>query len=315
LTARVEPRVVWLNGAFVEQDAALVSVLSHGLHCGTGVFEGIRAYAIGDGPAVFRHVEHLQRLQRSAELIRMELPFSVEEVRAAIRELIAVNGFDACYIRPLAFRGWGELGINPATNPVEMAVAVWPQAVSFGGDDGLATIRTTLSPWRHGERSLPAEAKVTGRYATAALARVEAIERGFDEALLLTHSGHVVEAAIENLFCVRDGALVTPPLGDEGPLPGITRATAIELAEEDGIACTESTVRLDDVLAADEVFCTSTAGEIASVAEVDGHRFDAPGPVTRRLHAAFREVVLGRDARFRHWLDPVVQSGEPSLSR
>ena len=298
---------------FVEQDAALVSVLSHGLHCGTGVFEGIRAYASAEGPAVFRLQEHLERLRRSAAAIRMELPFSLDEVRAATLELIRVNRFDACYIRPIAFRGWGELGVNPATCPVEMAVAVWPQPVSFGGDEGLATIRTTVSPWRHGERSLPAEAKVTGRYATAALARVEAIERGFDEAILLTHAGLVIEAAIENLFLVQDGTLVTPPLAD-GPLAGITRATVIELAEEDGIACREESLTLDDVLAADEVFCTSTAGEVASVSAIDDHEFRAPGPMTRRLHAAFREVVVGRNERYRHWLDPV-RSEEPSLSR
>jgi branched-chain amino acid aminotransferase len=314
LSERVQPQTVWLNGVFVEQEAALVSVLSHGLHCGTGVFEGIRAYATAEGPAVFRLHEHLERLQRSAAAIRMELPFSLEEIRAAIRELIRVNRYDACYIRPIAFRGWGELGVNPATCPVEIAVAVWPQPVSFGGDKGLATIRTTVSPWRHGEMSLPAEAKVTGRYATAALARVEAIERGFDEAILLTHAGLVIEAAIENLFTVRDGVLVTPPLSD-GPLAGITRATAIELAEEDGITCREESLTLDDVLGADEIFCTSTAGEVASVSELDGCAFAAPGPVTRRIHAAFQEVVLGRDARYRHWLDPVARSEEPSLAR
>lgn len=298
-------RVIWLDGILVPWDDARVHVLTHALNHGTAVFEGIRCYATGGGPVLFRLEDHVERLGRSARTLDMKLPATADELAAAARELVVANELGACYLRMLAYRAYGEMGIDARRSPVSIWIAAWAQAPSFPPAAYEAGLRVTISSWRRGDANvIPPSAKIAGAYVTSSLARGEAARAGFDEAIMLAPNGNVSEASIENVFAVRDGELRTPPLSD-GPLPGITRATVIDLAGDAGIPCRERSLTRADLYEAHEVFLTGTGAEIVPVREIDGRCFEPAGPVTAAVRNAYARVVAGRDERRTGWLSPI----------
>jgi branched-chain amino acid aminotransferase len=295
-----------MNGSFVKWDDARVHILTHSLHYGTGVFEGIRCYKADSGPAVFRLQEHVDRLFDSAHILQMEMPFTRGAVIEAILETIRVNKIDACYIRPLAYIGYGAMGVFPKENPVEMSIAVWPWG-SYLGDEGVKNgIRTKISSFcRPHVNATMVRAKTTANYANSLLAKREALKDGYDEAVLLDTDGYVAEGSGENVFMVRKGVIKTPPL--TSILEGVTRDTVMQLAAQRGIRLVEERFTRDEFYVADEAFFTGTAAEITPIREVDNRAIGTgkPGPVTKELQAAFFEIVHGRDSRHAHWLTPV----------
>jgi branched-chain amino acid aminotransferase len=298
---------IWMNGDFVPWDSANVHVLSHGLHYGTGVFEGIRAYETDRGTAVFRHREHLERLVRSAELYYMELPYSADELRAATHELIRRNGLASCYIRPLAFRGYGEMGLFAQSAPIDVIVAVWPWGAYLGEEGKRNGIRCKVSSWRgiSGDSLIP-HAKACGQYLNSILAKVESTNAGYDEAILLDVHGSVSEGSGENVFIVRDGVLVTPGHASS-ILDGITRRSVIQIATDLGYAVEERDIARAELFGADEAFLTGTAAELVPVREVDDHVIGEPGEITRVIQAKFEDALHGRAAEYLEWLDVVEQ--------
>ena len=297
--------LIWLNGEFVPWEDAKVHVLTHALHYGTAVFEGIRAYETPRGPAVFRHREHLERLARSARIYYMELPYSIEELRAATHELIARNGLRSCYIRPIAWRGFGPMGLNPLDNPVEVAIAVWEWGAYLGEDGKRNGVRAKISSWRRiSPESLIPHAKATGQYLNSVLAKIESLKAGYDEAILLDHRGMVCEGTGENVFIVRDGVIATPPR-TASILEGINRASVIDIARDLGYELVERDIARAELLLADEVFLTGTAAELTPVRSIDDVEIGPPGPITRELQRVFDDALHGRDPRYERWLDPV----------
>jgi branched-chain amino acid aminotransferase len=300
-----EVEYIWMNGELVPWDEARIHVLTHGLHYGSGVFEGLRAYETAHGAAVFRLTDHLRRLERSAKLYYMPLPYSVEELAQATKDVIAANSLSACYIRPLAYRGYGEMGLFPLQAPVDCVVAVWPWG-TYLGDEGIkhgirAKVSTILAL---GHTQLARAAKATGQYLNSILAKVEVVNAGYDEAIMLDDHGHVAEGSGENIFLVRDGAIYTPFPAD-GVLEGLTRDTVLRIAESEGIRAKERTLARSDLVVADELFFTGTAAEIVPIREVDDHPIGEPGPITRRMQERFRDIVEGRDEEFGHYLEYV----------
>ena len=268
---------IWMNGELVAWDEANVHVLSHGLHYGTGVFEGIRAYETDLGPAVFRHREHLDRLIRSADYYELELPFDVEALRQATHELIVSNALESCYIRPLAFRGYGEMGLHARAAPVEVIIAAWPWGSYLGEDGKRNGIHATISNWRrHSPRSVATRAKASGHYLNSILAKQETVTSGHDEAIMLDERGMVSEGSGENIFIVAGGSLVTPGL-DSSILEGITRGSVIQIARDFGYEVTERDLTPEELFAADEVFLTGTAAELVPVRQIDDHVYGPPG--------------------------------------
>jgi branched-chain amino acid aminotransferase len=299
--------LIWMNGEFVAWEDAKVHVLTHGLHYGTGVFEGIRCYDTEIGPAVFRHREHLQRLHRSAELYYMPLPYDVESLRAATHELIGRNNLPSCYIRPIAFRGYGQMGLNPLEAPVDVSIAVWEWGAYLGEEGKTKGIRAKVSSWRRlSPGSLIPSAKASGQYLNSVLAKIESLKAGYEEAILLDDRGQVCEGTGENIFIVWEGRIVTPPPA-ASILDGITRKSAIQIARDLGIEVIERDVARAELYLADEVFMTGTAAELVPVREIDDHMIGAgtPGELTRAVQTAFENALYGRDERYREWLDPV----------
>ena len=295
---------IWMNGELVNWADAKVHVGAHGLHYGSGVFEGIRCYETDAGPAVFRLTPHLERLHQSAQLLHMELPYSVEELRLATHELIAVNGLSECYLRPIAFYGYGELGVHPGTNPVDVVLMTWPWGAYLGEEALTKGIRAKVSSWKRvGPNTIPHVAKATGIYLNSMLAVIEATRAGYEEAILLTDDGYVADGAGENVFVVKDGVIRTPPLATS-ILPGITRDTVIQIAQDLGYVVEETNIIRSDLALADEVFMTGTATEVAPIRAVDDIELGV-GPVTRELQAAYLDTVNGRSERWNHWLDVV----------
>jgi branched-chain amino acid aminotransferase len=298
---------VWMDGEFVEWDAATVHVLTPALQYGWAVFEGIRAYATGAGPGVFRLDEHVARLFRSARVYRMEPAHDPAEVADAIRAVVRDTGLDACYIRPLVYRGYGEMGLNPHASPVRVAVAAWPWTGYLGADAEESGVRACVSSWRRSDNNaIPPAAKATGQYLNSALAKMEAVDGGYDEAILLGPHGFVADATGENVFIIRDGRLITPALSD-GPLGGITRDSIMTIARDAGVDVREDHVTRADLYLADEAFLTGTAAEVIPLVSVDGRDVGAgkPGPVTRALLDMFHRALAGRDERYSRWLTPV----------
>ena len=299
--------LIWMNGDFVPWDEAKVHVLTHGLHYGTGVFEGVRCYDTEIGPAVFRHPEHLDRLRKSAELYYMELPYSLEELRTATKELIARNGLRSCYIRPLVFRGYGTMGLFPLEAPVDVAIAVWEWG-SYLGDEGKRNgVRAKVSSWRRiSPDSLIPHAKASGQYLNSVLAKIEVHKAGYEEAILLDDHGHVNEGSGENIFVVRDGVIHTPPQ-TASILDGINRRSAIQIARDLGFEVVERDIARAELYLADEVYVTGTAAELTPVREIDDHRIGdgRPGEITRAVQTAFEDALHGRTERYREWLDPI----------
>ena len=296
---------IWMNGELVPWADAKIHVLTHALHYGSGVFEGIRCYDTARGPAVFRLSEHLRRLERSARLYYMPVPYTHEQLLQATRDVIKANGLTACYIRPLVFRGYGEMGIFPLKAPVDTIIAVWPWGAYLGADAAERGIRAKVSSIRALDNSsLARAAKASGQYLNSILAKVEVTNSGYDEAILLNERGHVAEGSGENIFAVRRGLLMTPPTSD-GILEGITRESVMEIAMCLGIDVCERTLTRSDLVLSDELFFTGTAAEIVPIREVDDHFIGEPGPITRRIQEKFHAIVGGRDDDFAHYMEAV----------
>jgi branched-chain amino acid aminotransferase len=296
---------IWMDGSLVDWDSAQVHVLTHALHYGSGVFEGIRCYATDDGPAVFRLTEHMERLERSAKMMRMEMPYSVEEMVGATRELIAANSLPACYIRPLVYRGYGVMGLDPLPAPVNVVIAVWPWD-SYLGEEALRDgVDAGISSWRQrGNNAMPPQIKSTGNYINSSFARMEANDHGYAEAILLNEAGMVCEGTGENIFVVRDEVIVTPPVSD-GILEGITRDTVIALAQDLDFDIIEASLTRADLYTADEIFFTGSAAEVVPVRSVDHRTVGQPGPITLAIQKAYFDVVRGKDSEYEYWLERV----------
>ena len=294
---------IWRNGSLVPWEQAQVHILTHALHYGTGVFEGIRAYETDRGTAVFRLSDHLDRLRRSAALYEMDLGYSAAELSAAVHDTIAQNSIGSCYIRPIVFRGYGPMGLYPGDNPVEVAIAVWPWGAYLGEEALEHGVRCKVSSFRRiGPNTLPPAAKATGQYINSVLAKLEASRCGYDEAILLNEHGSVADGSGENVFCVRDGVLYTPPT-TASCLPGITRDSVIRMARTLGIEVREVELVRTDLYFADEVFLCGTAAEVTPVASVDDHETGGRGPITKQIQDVFFATVAGRDQRFGDMLD------------
>ena len=299
-----ETEKIWMNGELVDWADAKVHVGVHGLHYGTGVFEGIRCYDTPRGPGVFRLSEHLQRLHDSARLLYMDIPFTVEELRQATHELVRTNGLPACYLRPIAFYGYGELGVSTAGNPVETVIMSWPWGAYLGADSQTKGVTAKISSWKRvGPNVIPHVAKATGIYLNSMLATTEARRAGYEEGILLTDAGTVADGPGENIFVVKGGVIRTPPLSTS-ILPGITRESVITIAGELGYVVEESDLIRADLLLADEVFMTGTAAEVTPVRAVDDVEIGV-GPVTLALQKAYLGAVNGLDERWVGWLDVV----------
>jgi branched-chain amino acid aminotransferase len=297
-----ETEKIWFNGELVDWADARIHVGSHGLHYGTGVFEGIRCYETARGPAVFRLGEHLKRLGSSARLLYMTLPYSVDELRSAVHETITVNRLDECYVRPIAFYGYGELGVHTGTNPVEVAIMCWPWGAYLGEEGQSQGIRTMISSWKRvGPNTIPHVAKATGIYLNSMLATHEARRAGYDEAIMLTDDGYVADGPGENVFVIKDDVISTPPLSTS-ILHGITRETLIQIARDLGYTVAEKSIIRPDLYLADEVFMTGTATEVAPVSSVDDQELGV-GPITLQLQQAYMDVVRGKNERYAEWLD------------
>jgi branched-chain amino acid aminotransferase len=296
---------VWMNGEFVAWDDAQVHVLSHGLHYGSGVFEGIRCYETDDGPAIFRHREHLDRLAKSAELYYLPLGYTPDEIREATHELIRRNDLRSCYIRPLAFRGYGEMGLYAPTAPVDVIVAVWPWGAYLGEESKRRGVRAKVSSWRRiSPAGLIPRAKASGQYLNSILAKTDAAQSGFDEAVLLDEDGLVSEGSGENIFLVREGELVTPG-HTASILDGISRRSVIQIAGDLGYSVVVRDIARAELYVAEEAFLCGTAAELVPVREIDGHELGAPGEITRVIQAKFEDALHGRAQEYREWLDPV----------
>jgi len=297
---------IWLNGKLIPWNDAKVHVLTHTLHYGTGVFEGIRCYKTEAGSAVFRLKEHVDRLFNSMHICQMESALTRDQVFEGILETIRVNKIDACYIRPIAYIGYGAMGIFPKENPIDIAVAVWPWG-SYLGEEGLKNgIRVKISSFtRPHVNATMVRSKTTANYANSLLAKREALKDGYDEAMLLDTDGYVAEGSGENVFIVRNGKLKTPPL--TAILEGITRDTIMQLAGEHNIPLLEERFTRDELYIADEAFFTGTAAEITPIREVDNRKIGTgrPGPVTQKIQAAFFDIVHGRDKKHAAWLTAV----------
>ena len=297
-----ETEKIWMNGEHVDWNDARIHVGAHGLHYGSGVFEGIRAYETPKGTAVFRLTEHLKRFENSARLLHMELGYSVEELRQASHELIAANGLPECYLRPIAFFGYGELGVSAVGNPVDVVIMSWPWG-AYLGEEGLKNgITAKISSWqRIGPNVIPHVAKATGVYLNSMLAVTEANRAGYDEAILLTAEGFVADGSGENVFVVKDGELYTPDLSTS-ILPGITRDTVIQIAQDLGYTVHEKSLIRSDLYLADEAFMTGTAAEVTPLRAVDDVEIGV-GQITLEIQEAYLDTARGRSERWAHWLE------------
>jgi branched-chain amino acid aminotransferase len=307
-----ETAKIWMNGELVDWADAKIHVGTHGLHYGSGVFEGIRAYETPKGTAVFRLTDHLVRLHNSARLIYMELPYSVEELRAASLELLGTNGLPEAYLRPIAFFGYGELGVSPGTNPVDVVIMSWPWGAYLGEDALEHGVSAKVSSWKRvGPNTIPHVSKATGIYLNSMLAVVEATKAGYEEAILLTDEGFVADGSGENIFAVKKGEIFTPDLS-ASILPGVTRDTVIQIAQDLGYRVVEKTLIRSDLYLADELFMCGTAAEVTPVRSVDDREVGAPGPVTKEIQTAYLDTVKGKSERWSHWLEyveaPVTES-------
>src|SRR5436190_2620118 len=301
-----ETEKIWMNGELVDWADAKIHVGSHGLHYGSGVFEGIRAYETPKGTAIFRLGDHLRRLDDSARLLYMELPYTVEELRSACLDVINANGLPECYLRPIAFYGYGELGVAARGNPVETVIMSWPWGSYLGEENMRHGIRAKISSWqRVSPNIVPHVAKASGVYRNSMLAVTEANNGGYDEAILLTPEGTVADGSGENIFVVRDGVIYTPDLAT-GILPGITRDTVMQIAQDLGYTVIEKTVIRSDLYLADEVFMCGTAAEVTPLRTVDDHEIGA-GEITLQIQQAYLDTVRGKSERWSQWLDHVPQ--------
>jgi branched-chain amino acid aminotransferase len=297
-----ETEKIWMNGELVDWNDARIHVGAHGLHYGSGVFEGIRAYETSKGTAVFRLTDHLTRLDNSARLLYMDLGYTIDDLREACHGLIAANGLPECYLRPIAFFGYGELGVSAVGNPVDVVIMSWPWG-AYLGEDGLKNgIRAKISSWqRVGPNVIPHASKATGVYVNSMLAVTEANRAGYDEAILLTADGFIADGSGENVFVVRGGEIFTPDLS-ASILPGITRDTVIQIAQDLGYTVHEKQLIRSDLMLADEAFMTGTAAEVTPLRAVDDVELGV-GPITLEIQEAYLETARGRSERWAQWLE------------
>ena len=296
---------IWMNGSLVDWADANVHILTHTLHYGMGVFEGIRAYETADGPAVFRLTEHIERLHNSAKILGMPMPYSVEDLITATKETVASTGLDSCYIRPIAYLGYGEMGLNTLPCTVDVAIACWPWGAYLGDDAVEKGVRLKTSSWtRHDHNTMPPAAKTTGNYVNSSLAKVEALQAGYDEAVMLAPNGLVAECSGENLFVARHGKLLTPPLS-AGALEGITQNTVMTIASDLGFEARTDNLARSDLYIGEEAFVVGTAAEVSSVNSVDDREIPCPGPMTRAIAETYGDAVRGKVDRYRHWCELV----------
>jgi branched-chain amino acid aminotransferase len=298
---------IWMDGKLVDWEDATVHVLTHALHYGTGVFEGIRAYETPKGPGVFRLTDHMKRLFRSAQVYMIEIPFSLEEMVEAAKETVRASGLEACYVRPIVYRGYGEMGLNPLNAPVNVAIGVWPWGTYLGDDCLENGARLIISSWRRPDPNvLPTGAKATGQYINSGLAKVEAIKGGYDDALMLSPEGTMAEGSGENLFIIRDTTLVTPP-ESAGILMGVTRNSVITIAQDLGYEVLERKFVRSDIYTADEAFLTGTAAEVTPIREVDDRPIGSGtrGPVTKEIQQTYFSAVKGGLEQYANWVELV----------
>lgn len=296
-----------MDGELVDWDQARIHILTHTLHYGCGVFEGIRAYPTDNGPGVFRLTDHITRLFNSARIFLIDVPFSPDEIVEATKMTVRVNGLTECYIRPIVYLGYGEMGLNPLPCPVNVAIAVWPWG-TYLGDEGVANgVRMKISSWqRHDPNAMPPAAKGTGMYVNSSMAKVEALKAGYDEAILLSPQGYVSECTGENLFVVRHGRIITPPIA-AGALEGITQDSVLTIARDLGFDVEFGNILRSDLYVAEEAFLTGTAAEVVPIASVDDRVVGdgRPGPITRRLQETFQAAVRGKVDRYKDWVEHV----------
>src|SRR2546421_1401644 len=298
---------IWMDGQLVDWDKANIHILTHALHYGYGVFEGIRAYGTSRGPAVFRLTDHIERLFRSAKIMMIDVPFSAEQLVDATKETVRVNGLDSCYIRPIIFTGYGEMGLNPLPCPVNVTIAVWPWGLYLGEDALKTGVRMMISSWqRHDPNAIPPAAKATGMYINSSLAKVQAIKAGYDEAILLSPQGYVSECTGENIFVARGGRIFTPPVS-AGALEGITQASVMTIARDLGDEVEVENILRSDLYTADEAFLSGTAAEVVPIRSVDDRVVGSgePGPMTRKIQEVFFAAVKGEVDRSKDWLEHV----------
>lgn len=294
-------KFIWMDGKLVSWDEANVHILTHTLHYGSGVFEGIRAYKTKRGAAVFRLTDHIERLFRSAKIYMIEVPFTPEGIVEATKETIRANELVSCYIRPIIYHGYGEMGLNPLVVPVNVAIATWAWGAYLGEESLTQGVRMKVASWKRYEANiLPPAAKATGQYINSGLAKMEAIKAGYDEAIMLNPWGYVADATGENVFIIRDGVVVTPPLS-AGPLGGITRASVITIAADLGIAVEERNLVRSDLYTADEMFLTGTAAEVVPVRSIDDRELGDAGPITKKIQEVFFAVVKGEVDQYSAW--------------
>ncbi len=295
---------IWKNGALIPWEQATTHVLTHALHYGTAVFEGIRAYETPKGPAIFRAKDHYQRLVDSAKIYLMAQPYGVDEMIEATRHLIRENQLKSCYIRPLWYYGYGAMGLNPGTNPIDTIIAAWEWG-SYLGEEGLEKgIRVKVSSWcRFDSRVMPPLAKSSANYLNSALAKTEALSCGYDEAIMLNLNGTISEGPGENIFVIKNGEIFTPPTSD-GALMGITAQSAAQIAQDLGYKVTAKTITRDELFIADELFFTGTAAEITPIREIDNRIIGSGkrGPITEKIQKTFFDAVKGQNAKYDSWL-------------
>ena len=294
-------KYIWMDGELVEWDRATVHVLNHSLHYGSGLFEGIRAYQTKRGPAVFRLTDHIERLHRSAKIYLVDVPFGVRQLIEATKELVRANELEACYIRPIVYHGYGEMGVNPLASPVSVAIAAWPWGAYLGEEGFTKGVTVKISTWRRFDwGSLPPAAKATGQYLNSGLAKLEAVKGGYDEAIMLNIHGYIADASGENVFVVRDGVLLTPPLS-AGPLAGITRDSIMTIARDLGVRVEEADLVRTDLYTADEAFMTGTAAEVVPIRSVDDRDLGELGPITKKIQEVFFATIKGEVEKYSDW--------------
>jgi branched-chain amino acid aminotransferase len=297
---------IWMNGELVDWDKAQVHVLTHTLHYGTGVFEGIRAYPTDNGPAVFRLTEHIKRLFNSAQIMGMEIPYTVDELVQATKETVASTGLPGCYVRPLAYYGYGEMGLNTLPCRTDVAIACWPWGAYLGDDAVSKGVRMKISSWtRHDHNTMPPAAKTVGNYVNSSLAKVEALKAGYDEAIMLAPNGLVAECTGENIFAVRNDIIITPPLS-AGALEGITQNSVMAIARDQGYDVRVDNLARSDLYIAEEIFVCGTAAEISSVNSVDDRAVPCPGPKTKVIAEIYLDAVRGKVDKYKHWCELAV---------
>jgi branched-chain amino acid aminotransferase len=302
----VEPTAkIWMNGELVDWDKAQIHVLTHSLHYGMGVFEGIRAYETSNGPGVFRLTDHMNRLHNSARIMLMDMPYDVETLVEATKDVVRASGLPSCYIRPIAYLGYGEMGLNPLPCKVDVAIACWPWGAYLGDDALTKGVRMKISSWtRHDHNTMPPAAKTTGNYVNSSLAKVEALKAGYDEAIMLNPQGMVSECTGENIFVSRNGKVITPPLS-AGALEGITQYSVMTIARDLGVEVVLGELTRSDLYVADEIFVCGTAAEVSAVNSVDDRPVRCPGPITTAIADEYARAVRGKVDRYKDWVELV----------